>query len=413
MNRIVAWLNDSFAPTMQGVVRRPWIAAVSSAMQKNLPFILTGSLIFLYGVFRDFFPALPDLWIIAANTFGLLGLITAFMIANQVMEKLQHHSYSVTAGITSIAVYQMFTLPTEVDGFMMIPAGRYGPTGILVGIIVGLIVAFVFNIIVKMKLLEDSNVPDFVVNWINNIIPILISVGGAAIVTVGLNFDMFAAILDIFSPIQRFGQTLPGFILIVFIPNFFYSIGVSNWLFTPLTTTIFMAGIAANIELAANGMTPVNIVTNETVYTAGLITMGGMGATLTLNLMMLLSKSKSLKAVGRICMLPSIFNINEPIVYGAPIVMNPMLMLPMWINSIVGPVIVWIVMRVGLLKIPAKMIQVGQIPAPFSTVMITEDWRGVIVYAVMFVIFFAVWYPFFKVFENQKLEEERAAVNEN
>jgi len=382
-------------------------------MQKNLPFILTGSLIFLYGVFRDFFPALPDLWIIAANTFGLLGLITAFMIANQVMEKLQHHSYSVTAGITSIAVYQMFTLPTEVDGFMMIPAGRYGPTGILVGIIVGLIVAFVFNIIVKMKLLEDSNVPDFVVNWINNIIPILISVGGAAIVTVGLNFDMFAAILDIFSPIQRFGQTLPGFILIVFIPNFFYSIGVSNWLFTPLTTTIFMAGIAANIELAANGMTPVNIVTNETVYTAGLITMGGMGATLTLNLMMLLSKSKSLKAVGRICMLPSIFNINEPIVYGAPIVMNPMLMLPMWINSIVGPVIVWIVMRVGLLKIPAKMIQVGQIPAPFSTVMITEDWRGVIVYAVMFVIFFAVWYPFFKVFENQKLEEERAAVNEN
>lgn len=406
MNKFIDWLNDSFAPAMQKIVDRPWVAAVSSAMQKNLPFILSGSLIFLYGVFRDMFPQLPDLWPLAANTFGLLGLITSFMIANQVMEKLRHSDYSVTAGIVAIAVYYMSTMPTESDGFTMIPAGRFGPTGILVGIIVGIFVSAVFNAIAKLHLFENSSMPDFVANWINNIIPILLSVGTAALVTLWLKFDIFAAILNVFSPIQNMGQTLPGFILIVLIPNFFYSIGVSNWLFTPLTTTIFMAGITANIELAANGMAPINIVTNETVYTAGLITMGGMGATLTLNLMMMFSKSSSLKATGRICILPSIFNINEPIVYGTPIVMNPLLMLPMWINSIVGPTIVWLVMRTGLLNIPAKMIQVGQIPAPASTVMITNDWRGIPVYLVMFVIFFLIWYPFFKVFEKQMILED-------
>lgn len=408
MNTLIDWLSNRFAPKMQKIVDRPWIAAVSSAMQKNLPFILAGSLIFLYGVFRDMIPQLPDLSSLSANTFGLLGLITSFMIANQVMEKLQHPEYSITAGIVSIAVYYMSTMPTSEEAGTLIPSGRFGPTGILVGIIVGIFVASVFNFMAKIALFKDSSLPDFVANWINNIIPILFCVGVASIVTLTLNFDIFSAILELFSPIQNFGQSLPGFILIVLIPNFFYSIGVSNWLFTPLTTTIFMAGITANIDLVAQGLAPVNIVTYETVYTAGLITMGGMGATLTLNLLMLFSKSKSIKATGRICLLPSIFNINEPIVYGTPIVMNPLLMLPMWINSITAPIIVWTVMKTGLLNIPANMIQVGQIPAPFSTVMITEDLRGVIVYIVMFIIFLLTWYPFFKVFEKQELALETA-----
>ena len=90
MKRFMDWLSNSFAPAMQAFLARPWIAAICGSMQKILPFVLAGSLIFFYGVVRSFFPVLPDLSRIADYTFGMLGLITAFMVANQAMERLRH-----------------------------------------------------------------------------------------------------------------------------------------------------------------------------------------------------------------------------------------------------------------------------------------------------------------------------------
>jgi PTS system cellobiose-specific IIC component len=294
------------------------------------------------------------------------------------------------------------------DGMMTVEFGRLGPTGIIVGIIAGYLVAIIFNLVGKLNLLSESSLPDFVIGWVHNIIPIFLSIGLSALLSFKFNLDIFALILKAFSPIQSFGQTLPGFVLLIFIMTFFYTLGISHWLWNGIKTPIYMAGIAANVEAVSQGLAATNIATNEAVFTAGLITMGGMGATLTLNLLMAFSKSKGLKTIGRLTILPSVFNINEPLMYSAPVVMNPLLMVPMWINSIVGPIVVWIAMRSGFLNIPSKMIQVGQIPAPLSSVMITEDLRAVIIYVILFVLYLAIWYPFFKVYEKQRMNEELA-----
>lgn len=217
---------------------------------------------------------------------------------------------------------------------------------------------------------------------------------------------MFNQIISFFSPLQSFGQTLPGFILIVFIPTFFYTLGISSWLFGPVSTPIYIAGITANIAAVEAGQSPLNITTNETVFTLALITMGGMGATLVLNIMMMRSKSKRLRTIGKICIGPSIFNINEPVMFGAPVVLNPLLMLPAWIATLLSSLVVWGVMRGGLLNIPSKLIFVDQIPPPISTVMATEDWRGLFVFITVFIMFWIIWLPFFKVYEKQVLAEE-------
>ena len=137
-------------------------------------------------------------------------------------------------------------------------------------------------------------------------------------------------------PLQKGAQTLPGFILICFVPVIFYSMGISSWVFNAVTTPIFMVAIAQNIEAVAAGGVPMNIATSEAVFTAALITMGGRGGTLPLNVLMLGSKSKKLKTMGKICIGPSLFNINEPLMFGAPVVFNPLLMVPILINSIGG-----------------------------------------------------------------------------
>ena len=409
MKKFMSWLSESFAPKMNKLFSKPWIAAVSSCMQKIIPFILTGSLIYFYNVFVSFFPVLPDLSPILNFSFGIITLIVAFMMANQCMEKLNHPFYVTNAGVAAIGVLLMMVMPKgeNADSISAL-LGNLGPTGIAVGIVAGLFVSIIFHFWGKLRFLQDSSVPDFVTGWINTIVPNVLCLGTTMVLVNVLDINMFEVILAAFMPIAKIGQTLPGFILICLVPAFFYTMGISSWLFGAVTTPIFMAGIQANIDAVAAGQTAANIVTSESVFTLAFVTMGGMCATLGLNVWMCYSKSKQLKTLGRVFLAPSIFNINEPVMFGAPVVFNPLLMLPAWINSIIGPIYVWVLMSTGLLHIPTKMIQVGQIPAPFCSVMITEDMRAILWWVILFVIYMAVWYPFFKAYEKEKLAEEAA-----
>ena len=407
MKKIMLWITDKFAPKMNKVVENPWVAAVAGSMMKGLPFILAGSLISFYNVFRSYVSALPDLGKVADFSFGFISIFLAFLVANQCMEKKKLSRYTIVAGLISIAVFVMFSMPEfNEQGEIILTFNRMGATGMLVAMLVGLFTGCIFNLYSKLHILENNvTIPDFVTEWINNLIPILCILLISTTIVFTIQFDIFDFILSLFSPLQNFGQTLPGFVLICLIPAVLYTLGVSNWLFYAASLPIFLAGIQGNIEAVAAGKEAVNIVTSETVFTAALITMGGMGATLPLNVMMMFSKAKKLKVMGRICIGPSIFNINEPLVFGAPIAFNPIMMVPFWLNSIAGPVIIWFSMRLDLLNIPYRMMQIGQIPAPFSSVMITEDMRAVIVYIILFAVYYIIWLPFFKVYEVQCLNE--------
>lgn len=405
MKKFMDWLANSFAPKAKQLTQKPSVAGLSSAMQKLIPFIMTGSIVFFYNVFRSYIPQLPDLGNISNYSFGMIGMIAAFMVANQYMEKFKHPNYSITAGIVSVCVLMMTLHPVGAKEGVY-DMGRVGPTGILIGVIVGAVVSIIFHYFSKLHLLQNSELPDFVVEWINNIIPIFLSLALWSTMIFALKIDVFEVIINLFEPIQSFGQSLPGLILLVLIPAFFYSMGISTWLWSAIQNPIFIAGIAANVLALKNGDVGMNIVTNETVYSLGLIMMGGTGATLTLNLLMCFSKAKKLKTLGRICIGPSLFNINEPIVFSTPVVMNPILMMPMWINSITGSCVVWFAMRGGLLNIPQELMQVAQIPAPISSVMILQDFRAVLWYVLLFAMYLITWYPFFKVYEKEVLADE-------
>ena len=408
MKKFMNWLSESFAPAADKLFSGPWLSGISGAMQKVIPFILTGSVIFFYNVFRDFLPMLPDLSPIISYSFGLLTLYLTFMVTNQLMEKLGQNDYSINSALLAIGVLIMVAKPTS-DGpeAMSIFLGNLGPTSMGVGLVVGIFVATIFNFWGKINFLKESSVPDFMVHWINAIIPSLITLLVSAYLVIGLKIDILGSVLSVFKPIVGISQTLPGFILLCFIPVFFYSLGLSSWMFSAITTPIFLAGIQENVELVSKGLAATNIVSSESVYTLGFITMGGMGATLALNLLMVFSRSRELKTMGKVFIAPSIFNINEPIVYGA-VAYNPLLMVPMWISSIVGPIYVWVLMQSGLLNIPSKVIQMAQIPAPVSSVVITGDIRAIVWWVILLMIYLMIWYPFFKSYEKIKIKDEKS-----
>ena len=408
MSKIMDWLENKFAPAMSKITQNPWVSALSGSMMKILPIIMTGSLIFFYNVFRSWIPALPDLGGVLQFTFQLTSLILTFLVANQLMEKLGHTRYVLNAGLTAIIVFLIAIKPTiSDDNIFSVGFDRFGPTGMFVALVVGVLVSVVYHIYAKLHILEDSvTIPDFVCEWINQILPMFVCVLVGTIISNNLNVDMYQVISAVFSPLEHLGRTLPGLIIMMMAISFLYSMGISTWFLGTFTTPILMAGTAANLAQVAAGQTATNIVCYETIYLLSLMTLGGQGCTLTLNVHMLLSRSKRLKSLGKVCIGPSIFNINEPVVFGAPIVFNPILMLPMWINTLVSAVIIWFVMSWGWLAVPAASVTTGQIPAPIGYIIVTGDWRAIIFWVLIFVVTFLIWKPFFKVYEKQVMKEE-------
>jgi cellobiose PTS system EIIC component len=284
-----------------------------------------------------------------------------------------------------------------------------GAGGMFIAIFSGIFTGFIMMLFGKFSFFkEDSVIPDFVRSWFDSMLPIAIVVCTGWIVVLIMHVDIYNIIRSIFMPIAGFMETPYGFALVMFLSCFLYSMGISGWVLTPVTKPIFLAAITTNIALVAAGVHAVsklNVVTAETVYSAYLW-VGGAGCTLPLVIMMVSTKCKSLNALGKACLVPGIFNINEPVVFGA-VAWNPMLMLPMWLQGIILPTIVWIFTKViTIAPIPSMLFDMWYCPFPFSTWITTKSVTGFILLAIIIVVSTAIWYPFFKAYEKQQIETE-------
>lgn len=410
MKKIMDFMNHSFTPIVNKITKNPWVSAIQDAVMTALPLVLVGSLVTIVSLLKNLIPNMPDFSLVNSFSFGLFALIVAFLIPYYVMEKKHHDSKKLIAGATSIALFMMLLMPTiSEDGNITYVMSRFGAMGMFVAIVVGLFVSAVMNFASKHSFFsEDSAIPDFVIGWFDSLLPIsfVLLVGWAIVVP--LNLDFFNLILVVFSPLSKIVQSYPGFVLSVFIPVFLYTFGISGWVMMPVVYPVYMAGLAENAELVSKGLDPINIATQETCYAFS--SMGGVGTTLALAVMMcFMSRSMQLKAIGKAVIVPSIFNINEPLMFGAPIVFNPYLMVPMWINGLVIPTIAYVLMNVGLVSIPTQSYLLWYMPYPITSYLATQDFRAVIAAIAIFAVSFLIYYPFFKAYDNSLLKNEAEA----
>ena len=403
------WLQYKFAPAVERFMTKPWIAGFSEGMIKCLPFILTGALIFFYEAIASWIPALPTITFVRTFTFQLMGLIAAYNIAAQTMVHLRHRNYSTIAGLTAIcADILAVNGQTNKAGLWEVSFGRFGPSGILLSMVIAVYVSVVFHLVSKIRFFKpDSSIPTFVQDWIKNIIPIMITILLLGILVVNCKVDLLPIILSIFSPLTNVAQTFLGWICHNTLMSLFYGLGVSGWTFSGINNAISIPAQDANLAAIAAGQIPQFINVTEIRSGIGLVNMGGIGATLALNVMFLFSKSKQLKTLGRVCIGPGLFSINEPILYGTPMVCNPLFLVPMVVTAIVGSILVWCIFKFGLMNYPNVALPgVGTLPVIVGTVMLTGDLRGILWWVVLFVIYWMIYYPFFKVYERQILDKE-------
>lgn len=176
-----------------------------------------------------------------------------------------------------------------------------------------------------------------------------------------------------------------------------------------MTKPAFMIGITANIAMVAAGTaTPetLNLVTDPTIYSA-YMWIGGIGCTFPLVIMLAISRSAKLKSLGRACLVPAVFNINEPVVFGC-VAWNPIMMIPMWLTSIVLPLVIWVFTKViPFAPIPTIVFDMWYCPFPISTWLTTQSIKGILLMLLCAVLGTVIWYPFFKTYEKLEIENEQ------
>ncbi|ATO47594.1 PTS cellobiose transporter subunit IIC [Companilactobacillus farciminis KCTC 3681 = DSM 20184] len=414
MNSLMSWMGDKFAPKVNRLAKNDWIASIQDGILAAIPMVLIGSFASVLNIIRNYWKAFPDLTVINTFSFGLFSVFLAYLIPESLLKKKGHEDVSRQAGMGGLAFFFMLVYPSlPKSGNIIFNLSSFGSGGMIAALLAGLFVAFVVNLSTKHSPIgEDSSLPDFIAAWFNTLIPITAVLLVGWLFTFQLHFNLYKAIQSLFIPLINVGQNFWAFLLIYFLAMaFLYSFGISNWVFYPIMTTIALTGIAQNSANYAAGKAVTNIFVNEA---ADLFLIGGGGATLTLCIMLaFLAKSKRLKMIGRAAIIPSIFNINEPVVFGAPIAFNPLLMVPMWINGFIGPVLTWIVMRLGMVPIPHEVFGVWYTPAPLYGWLATQSWKGALFQVVLFIISWLVYYPFFKMYDKQALEQDKQMAEED
>ena len=406
MNKFMNYVEQHIAPLIRKIGQNIWISATQEAILAAVPATLVGSVATLISVFRGFgLSFLPDLSMLSSFSFGLFGLFLAYQLPCIIMEKKRHRKVARQAGLAGLGLFLLLVYPSfNEEGNLVLTTANLGAGGMLNALVSGYITAIVFNIFVKHSLFkEDSALPSFIITWFDSIIPWTLCLLFGILLTFTLEFDLIEAIRALLLPISAFSQSFGGFILVVTLILFMYSFGISAWIIFPLLSLIWMEGQNANLALVAQGLPPTNVHTYEVFQ---MCFIGGQGATLALCLFMtFLAKSKRVKTVGRAALIPSIFNINEPIVYGAPVAFNPTLMIPFWFAGLANCIIVWIAFSSGLCTVPVEPFRMTM-PSLLYAPLALKSISGLILHLVCFTATAVIYYPFFKVYDKQCCEQD-------
>lgn len=212
------------------------------------------------------------------------------------------------------------------------------------------------------------------------------------------HLDLSAAVASMLAPMARLGDSLPALVAIVAAQMLLWLVGVHgsamlSAVLTPIYLTLQMQNTAA---YAQHAPLPHLVVSSLFLF----VFPGGSGATLALAILMMRSRTERLRRLGRIAILPSLTNVNEPLLFGLPVVLNPFFAVPFFLAPLVLAVLTYAAIALGFVARPAFYVPVV-VPAPIATYLATLDWRAPLLVVVNVVVAGLIYWPFLRAYERQ------------
>ncbi|MBU5592960.1 PTS transporter subunit EIIC [Clostridium sp. MSJ-4] len=293
---------------------------------------------------------------------------------------------------------------------ILIPSHFLGAEGIFTAIIIAIITTEITRIL-KQKgfvIKMPDSVPPAIMASFESIIPLAVSVILFFLVSLGIEsisgMLIPELIMKAIHPLVGAVDSPGGIIVISILTQLLWVVGLHGSSIVTGAVGVFELGnLANNANLVSLGKEAAFIYTEP--FRAFFMIIGGAGATMGLVILLLRSKSAQLKNLGKLAIIPSIFNINEPIIFGVPLVLNPILAIPFVIVQIVNGLIAYGVMKMGILG-KTYLAVPWTTPSPIGGFLATMDYKAPIIIILLIVLDIIIWYPFFKAYEKQLLEVE-------
>lgn len=260
--------------------------------------------------------------------------------------------------------------------------------------------------IIKMPEGVPSAVADSFASLIPMIANVFIFFSFSCIVMKFTGMSFPEALMHVLAPAIGGINSLAGTLLLILICQLFWLIGIhgSNLIYS-VYASVALATLAANASSKAAGLPMTEIFTDP--WWSYFVFFTGAGCTIVLVFMCLRSKSKQLKALGKLSLLPAVFNINEPVLFGMPIVLNPVLAIPFILVPLVNALIAYFCMATNVVS---KMFieTPWTTPAPIGAALSSMDIRAGILVLFLILIDYVMYYPFFKSYEKLLLQNEES-----
>ena len=408
-----------------------YLGSIKEAFTMFVPFIIVGSFGSMLNILvsganglAQWVPWLsnlsPAFTAINFVTISCMSLPIAFLIGYKLAEK--ENLPQLESGLIGLLSYLAVcpnTISTVVEGLKDpvvvngLGAGVIGAQGLFVSMIMSMVAVKFFGLLTNIdafKIKMPDSVPTGIARSFNILIPIFIiitafSVGGCLFNTFTGNYLNVWIYNIIQLPLQALANTTGGILVLALVNQLFWFLGIhGGMVIEGVRGPLSAAGLAENISAVQAGGVATNILTRG--FWTSFVVVGGGGITLSLLIsIFIFSKREDHKSIAKFSLIPGICGINEPVVFGLPLVLNPIFAIPFILNSVIAAFIAVVATNIGFLTCGVLDCPPG-LPV-FVTGFISYGIHGIIVQAIILIVTFIIWVPFVLMSNKQARLEQK------
>lgn len=408
----------------QVIQSNKYLTAIKNAFTSYMPFIIVGSFASLFNIIL----ASPTLGLAQFEILSWLSALSpAFKVINFATMSTMALAITVLVGIELgkinnqktiftgiLALITLITvvptsvtatidgLSTVVDG--VLPSSSMNAQGLFIGMLIAIVAVEIygrFEKIDRIKITMPEQVPTNIANSFNSLIPIMITM--LIIAIFGALFkgatgtylsDFVYSILQ--RPLEGVAQTPYGVIFLSLAAGLFWILGIhGSMVIMPILGPLALSGLASNVAAVEAGAKATNVLT--TTFFRVYVFCGGAGITIALILaIFLLSKRKDEREIAKLGFLPGIFGINEPIVFGLPIILNPVYAIPFLLAQLSATGIAYFATATGFIKAATVEVPFG-LPLFLNAFIGLQSIKAVLVQFIVIAVAFVIYAPFVKI----------------
>lgn len=428
MKSFTNFIENRLVPVVSKITNLRYFQALRNGFMVIMPLTIIGSIFmlitdfplagysdFMAGIFgSDWTSYIEPAYRATFNMMGFMLVATmSYKLADSYdMDKLSTAILSLVAFIV-VSPKSLVTDGGEVVNQVLVMTWL-GTQGVITAIIVSIVSVEVIRFCVRKNLVirMPDSVPDMVSQSFSALVPgiilvlIMLIVNGVCKVFVGSLHEAIYAIIQV--PLQGLTSSLFAIIIVGGLNGFLWWFGIHPTVVNSIVNPLLIANADANQILAnAHNLS----VSTGKIGTIQMIdqfaTIGGAGMTIGLIIaMIIVARSSRLKTMSKLAAVPACFNINEPLVFGLPIVFNPLMIIPVTLAPMVSVFISYIAMSIGFMPLFTGVMAPWSTP-PIISGFLVAGWQGAVVQIIAIVVSVVIYYPFVKALDNQYRKEEK------